>query len=265
MSSEFPRKTYKAVEGVAERAQPFIIETKENNDKVVIIVHGFTSSPSRLHWVADKLSEEGYDVDAVLLAGHGSSLEKLRHSKAQEWLETVETAVAANVVKYKKVYILGYSFGANLAVHACIKYPQVRGLVTLGIPLILNREKTIKALLPIAKYFVRNYKKNWLRKEEAVNLHEYGYQLYIPVKALVEFRRLVTHTKKEIAKLQVPVLIGHSRQDKVASSVGSQYFFDHLTVKDKSMYIMNQGNHREEEGVSRDFIVKRMIDFLKKH
>lgn len=263
---DYPLKTYRKVEGAVEKAQPFFIASRPDNDQMVIIIHGFTSSPYHMHFMAHTLARQGYDVDTLLLAGHGGSLERLAQTRPQDWVQTAETALQTALQKYQKVYILGYSFGANLAVHLGVRYPQIRGLVCLGIPIVLNREKSIRTLLPLAKLFMKKYKKRWIAPEEIAGLYERGHHLYIPIPTLVEFRRFIQHyTKPDIPRLQLPVLIGHPRRDQVADPSSSEYLFHHLQVADKTLYIMNQGDHHVETGVSRDFVAKKILDFLKKH
>jgi len=263
---DFPAKHFKKIEGVAAKAQPFFIQAKENNDTVVMIIHGFTSSPYRLHFIADILASQGYDVDTILLAGHGGGLENLRQSTAQEWLGAAEMALQAHLKKYKKIYILGYSFGANLAIHLGVHYPQIKAIVALGIPITLYKEKTIRIFLPWAKIFWKHYKKKWIEKEQISSLYERGHHIYIPIKSLVELRNFIhTCTKKDIPRLKIPILIIHSRQDKVSNPVSSHYLYDHLNVSDKNIYIMNQGDHQLENGVRKDFIAKKILDFLARH
>lgn len=263
---DYPLKTHGKVEGAVEKAQPFFIVSRPDNHQVVIIIHGFTSSPYHMHFMAHNLAQQGYDVDTLLLAGHGGSLERLKKTRPQDWVQTVETALQTALQKYKKVYILGYSFGANLAIHLGVRYPQIRAVICLGIPIVLNKEKSIRTLLPIAKLFMKKYKKRWIAQEEVAGLYERGHHLYIPIQTLVEFRKFIQHcTKPDIARLQVPILIGHPRHDQVADPISSQYLFDHIQIKDKCLYIMNQGDHHVETSVSRDFVAKRILNFLAKH
>lgn len=264
--SEYPIKTYKALTGVPPKAQPFFITSCPDNDQVVIIIHGVSSTPYSLHFIADILATSGYDVDTILLAGHGTTLADLRRSTFHDWVESADTAVQANLARYKKVYILGYSFGASLAIHLGVCYPQIKGIISLGIPITLYKENTIRALLPLARFFLRNYKKHWITAEKAKLLPELGQHTHIPVPTLVQFRRFISHcTKRDIPHLRVPILIGHSRADRVADPVSSQYLFQNLKVKDKSLYLIDHGNHRVDEVVSRDFVSHKILRFLQKH
>lgn len=260
------QKIYKSVEGVAEKAQPFFVKSKEPNDNLAIIIHGFSSSPYRLHFIADRLAEQGYDVEVILLAGHGGDLERLRQSTANQWLASAEDSLKENIPKYKNIYLMGYSYGANLAIHLTLRYPQVKAIVSLGIPIFLHKEKTIRLLLPLAKRLLKNYRKRWVEPEQIQYLTERGHHVHIPIKSLVEFREFIDRcTKRDIPLLKTPILIIHSRQDKVSDPISSQYLFSHLTTPHKSVYILSQGNHQLENGIRKDYIAKKIVEFFGKY
>ena len=48
-----------------------------------------------------------------------------------------------NFNKYEKIFLVGFSFGANLSLHASIKYPKIKAVAALSIPIFLK--KTIPA------------------------------------------------------------------------------------------------------------------------
>ena len=43
----------------------------------VVLIHGFTGSPSEMHLFAEALNAEGYGVEVPLLVGHGTTLKDL--------------------------------------------------------------------------------------------------------------------------------------------------------------------------------------------
>jgi len=49
----YPQKEFYPVANVKEKAWPFKIKAKENNDTLVILAHGFTSSPGAMVDLAD--------------------------------------------------------------------------------------------------------------------------------------------------------------------------------------------------------------------
>ena len=147
---EKQNKEFRRVEGVAEKAWPFSIKAKAKNDVLAILVHGFSGSPYDMWILADFLAGNGIDVEVPLLAGHGGTMETFAKTKNGDWAKSVEGVLAESLEKYRKVFIVGYSFGANLGLHLSIKYPQLAGAVSLGIPIFMRHEARIRFLLPLA-------------------------------------------------------------------------------------------------------------------
>jgi len=75
---------------VVEKAQPFSIRSGDKSDSLVIIIHGFTSSPFYMHNIADWMAEHGYDIETVLLAGHGGSFDRLKGADASDWQSSLD-------------------------------------------------------------------------------------------------------------------------------------------------------------------------------
>ncbi len=65
-------------------------EYKEGNSKAVLLIHGFTGSPTEIHPLAEHLFNNGYDVYGPCLKGHGTTLEDMEKTNHSDWLQSVE-------------------------------------------------------------------------------------------------------------------------------------------------------------------------------
>lgn len=250
-------------EGVVDRAQPFSIVSESAKDSLVIIVHGFTSSPYHMHNIADWLAEHGYDVETVLLAGHGGSFERLQNASADDWQESLDKVVEKNIVKYNKIFLLGFSFGANLVLHASLKYPQIKAVTVLSIPIFLKKEKRIRFFLPLANIFQKKYRKRWIAKEHWLSLEERGHHSHIPIKGIVDFYGFIDNvTKKEIKEINIPILIIHSRGDTVTMATSSEFLYKNIKSKIKEIYILDKASHNLEFETRRDFFFTKIVAFF---
>jgi len=260
------RKDFQIIPGVSDRAQPFEIITSDRHDILVILVHGFTSSPYVMRHLAEFLAAEGMDVKAVLLAGHGRNPKALAKTDQNDWYQSIDDIVADGVKKYKNVFLIGHSFGANMSIHATIKHPKVKGLVALGVSISMIDEVWIRLLLPLARIFQKNYKKRWIKQEDAERLEATGRYTCIPVKSIVNFYNFIDRvTKKDIAKLTCPVLAMHSREDEVAHPRSSEFLFKQLRVEDKELFILDKNNHGLLHKTRRDFVFDKIVYFIKGH
>lgn len=266
INSALKNRQYFDIPGVPERARPFFVKAKENNDTLVIAVHGFTSSPYYLRYLADYLVDHGFDVEVVLLAGHSRTIHDLTKTNAQDWYQSLETVYLKNKDKYKNIFIVGYSFGSNLGLHLSIQYPKIRGIVAMAIPIFLRDEAKIRFLLPLARIFLKKYKKTWTDYHDAQSIKEQGRHVYVPLKSFSQFIKFIDHTtKSEIKFVSVPVLIMHSRDDLVSDPKSSEYLFYRLKVKDKHLFILDKHQHNLLQDTRRDFVFTRVVSFIKQH
>ena len=72
-------------------AEPFF--WRGENNKGVLLIHGFTGSPSELRELGEELHRKGYTVEGLLLAGHGTDPHDLLDVKAEQWEEQVHQGV----------------------------------------------------------------------------------------------------------------------------------------------------------------------------
>ena len=251
--------------GVAKKAWPFSI--KKNSNTLAILIHGFTGTPYDLWVLADFLAGHNIDIAVPLLSGHGGSMETLARSNEEDWYNSVLRSVKENLDKYEKIFLVGYSFGANLALQVSLACPQITAIISLGIPIMMRDERRIRLFLPIVKIFKKPYKKTWLSEEEQNNWQEFGKQEYISISNLVSFYHFIDeYTKKNLAEIKHPVLVIHSRDDVISSPLSSEYLFKNLTgTYDKHLFILNRNDHNPVDTTRRDFIFTKTLQFIKRH
>lgn len=261
-------KIYTDIDGVAAKARPFKIMAKPNNDTLAILIHGFSGSPYDLHVLAENLAAYGIDVEVPLLAGHGSDLKTLAATDHQDWIKSAENVLLANLDKYSRIFLIGYSVGANISLHLSIKYPQVlNGVISLGIFLYKRKEILSRLLLPFTRLMPNAvYTKSWLTEEEKRVYPEIGRHVQLTMGSVRKVAHFLdNYTKRELSQVTVPVLVIHSRDDEVSHPRGSEFLFNHLTVADKSLYILNKHDHNPVLSGRRDFVFTKILDFIKKH
>jgi carboxylesterase len=260
------KKEFYDQEGLPKWARPFRIQAKPDNDTLAILVHGFSSSPYVMHHLAEYMAEQGIDVDVVLLAGHGRNFNTFSQANAHTWYQSVEKVFKQNQGKYKNIYLVGHSLGADIAVCLGVDYPEIRGIVSLGISIYLKGERWIRFALPFAKRFKKRYKKHWLTEDEMERLKEQGRRIYVPVKSVCDLYDVIdNHVKKKIPLLKTPVLAIHSRHDHVSHPRSSEFLFRNLKVNDKELYILTKESHGILHKSRNDYVFAKIVDFIYKH
>lgn len=89
-----------------------------------VLLHGLTDSPYSVLSSAQLLQEQGFDVFAPRLPGHGFAVGDLRHTKWEDWLSVTRLAMRAadqSREPGQPLILLGYSNGGLLAVRYALE------------------------------------------------------------------------------------------------------------------------------------------------
>ncbi|KPX46912.1 putative lipoprotein [Pseudomonas syringae pv. helianthi] len=95
----------------------------------VLLVHGLGDSPWSFHDVARKLADQGYLVRTVLLPGHGTKPEAMLDVRLEQWQQVVREQVQQLGREVPKVYLGGFSTGANLVLDYAYDHADIAGLI----------------------------------------------------------------------------------------------------------------------------------------
>ncbi|QNI53592.1 putative carboxylesterase [Synechococcus sp. BIOS-E4-1] len=113
----------------------------------VVLLHGYTGAPAELSLLAEALHEQGFGVEAPLLAGHGTCLEDLMPVQPSQWLEQVDGVVDRLLDHGKRVVVAGLSLGSILAIQAGIRRPGVEAVIAYSPPIVSGDPRALIAPL----------------------------------------------------------------------------------------------------------------------
>ena len=248
---------------IKEKAKPY--ERFYNNaDTVAILIHGFTGTPYDMRELADFLFENGADVMVVRLAGHGSHIEDLSRASYHDWYSSVREVVD-RVPAAKRIFLIGYSFGSNIALDMAGKEPGLfKGVVCLGPSVYWHGRLYFAFLYPIFRLFkISKVRKPYVPKYQVEQWESTGNYAYFPTFGFREFRKFVTHeTKKNLHKVITPTLIIHSRGDSISHPTSSEYVFEHIASSYKEMFLLPDLNHNPLSSENKNKIFKRVLQFV---
>jgi len=92
---------------------------KKPSDKLVVFVHGlpgdFTSYPN--YMAACEFANMGYDSLVFSLYGWSDAEKKLKDCTIKVFAQTVEAVLEKKAKKYKKVFLVGHSYGGPTILH----------------------------------------------------------------------------------------------------------------------------------------------------
>lgn len=252
MSKEFP---------IIKGAEPFYLK---GNGPSVLVIHGFTASPTEVRPVADYVNNDvmNCDVHSVLLSGHGTDPEDLRSKKWQDWWLSVKNKFNDN---NGFDYVVGLSTGGLLASRLAVENPErVKGLVLLSTP--MNIATKFRYIIPILKNFVPYISKSKETEEYFKTHNLVSYNKY-PLEATTQLLKLIKFTKKNIIpKLNLPTLIVQGEKDETVSLNSYKVIkriMEENTVKSNiKLELFPKSGHIITVEPEKDQLLKKIIDFI---
>jgi alpha-beta hydrolase superfamily lysophospholipase len=112
------------------------------------LIHGLGDSPFSFVDLGPALAARGLLVRAILLPGCGTNPEDLIGVKLDDWRRTVAEHAALMATEVDRVYLGGFSTGANLALDHALADPSIAGLVLFAPAIVSN--SSIAFLAPAA-------------------------------------------------------------------------------------------------------------------
>lgn len=247
---------------IKEKAKPYTYEA--GNDVIAILIHGFSGTPDDLKNLAKYLVSQGITAKSVLLAGHGSHWRDLGETTHYDWWKSVEDVVKDAIGKYNKIFLVGYSFGANLAFDIAARYPkEITGVVSLGVSVYLKKGFFINTFLPIFHVLLKHYKKSYIKKNQAIEYEDSGSYVYLPTNSIYEFKKFIKHyTKKELSKVTTPALIIHSKNDAITHPSSSEFVYRKINSQQKDLLLLDDVNHNPLTSKRKDVIYSQIKEFI---
>ncbi len=113
-----------------------VMVTDNSTKKVILFIHGFAGHPNQFSLFYPEIPD-GYDHHALLLAGHGGSVDDFGRATMNDWQDQVDQAIRELSGQYDEIYIVAHSMGTLFALQR-VQLPSVKSLFLLAVPLYLR-------------------------------------------------------------------------------------------------------------------------------
>lgn len=245
---------------------------------VVVLVHGLGEHSSRYVHVAQALVDAGCAVYAMDHRGHGQSGGPRalvdRFANAVDDIDYV-VELARREQPRKPVFLLGHSMGGALSLSYAIKHPgKLRALMLSGPAVALDGAPPF--MKPIAKLLSMVAPKMGLfavepslvsRDPQVVAdyasdpLNAHG---KVPARTLGEIINFVEALPPMLSLLQLPLLIQHGQDDKLAGVSGSEMVMSRVSSTDKALKVYPALYHEifNELPEDRAQVLKDLTDWI---
>ncbi len=260
----------------------FILKHNDIKPKgAVLLFHGLTGSPFELKKYGQFLYNNGYDVFAECLPGHGEKFEEIYTVKYQDWLDFAYSRFVKLKYRYENVFVSGLCLGAVLALAVGIKYrTQVSGIISLSTTLYLDgwRLPWYKCFMPIALNtiirFYYNYPecdphgvKNLKTRNAIKKLLEKGEvgMNDFPMTGFKELLDLSSYVRKNLNRIISPILLIHSKEDDLTSTKSAEVVYKNISSKDKEYIVLYDSYHMVLYDNEKEFVFEKCLRFIDSH
>lgn len=237
------------------------------NSVGLVFSHGYLSVPAALEDMAKYLFERGINVYLPRLKGHGTDAKALKEISYKAWENDFERAFTAMSQVCDKVIIGGFSIGGLLALLHAAKY-EVDGVVIVNTALKLNNLKvdyvvaTLNAFNEMIEHLHAHGIKEWI--ENKSELSDLNY-LSHPLTSVGELEKLMDKTRKNLSKVDAPLLIIQGDKDPVVNAKKSaEMLYEGVSTSKKELMLIPRTNHNILTGRDEDTVelFKDIYDFI---
>ncbi|WP_250474644.1 alpha/beta fold hydrolase [Caballeronia sp. GAFFF1] len=238
-----------------------------SHDHAVLLLHGLSSSPLELRFLARFLADEGFATHTPELRGYSAGT---GHETMEGWIDAAVKEFDALAARYRHVSVCGLSMGATLAAAVAQRRPDARALLLLSVTLDYDGWAIpwYRFLLdylyytPLrSRYRYREEEPYGLRNEalrskiaramQKNEISEVG-PASIAMPALHEASRLAHAVRRELKGITTDCLIIHAIDDETSSPHNARFVGKNVGASflrtiwlDDSYHMITSDNERE--------------------
>ena len=212
----------------------------ENSKVGIVLVHGFTSTPSVMRPWADFLNGHGFTVRVPLLPGHGTSISDLDDVSWQQWPAEIESHLNHLITECEKVFLCGFSMGGAASLHVAARYEsQITGLILVN-PMI-HRKNVWPTTVKIASRLVKSFGTSGsdIKRGDVI---QWKYDR-TPMRAAHQLLRLLEETRPLLPRIKMPLMLFRSVTDHTLPASNSEIILSNIGSSHKQEITLHNSYH----------------------
>lgn len=211
------------------------------NSMGVLLIHGFTGSPSEMRFLGERLAGEGWTVLGVCLSGHGSTPEELANTSWEDWVRDAENGVKQLRQSCNRVVGIGLSMGGLIALHMASQ-GMLDGMISMNAPILLQ---------------------DWGARLVSQAQERFAYDR-VPLACIESVNQAIKQVSQEIEKITQPALLMQSRLDKTVNPESVIHIKERMTRTSPEVIILEKSGHILPLGLEREEVAVRAAGFIRK-
>ena len=230
----------------------------------IVLVHGFTGSPTSLRPLGELLARRGFAVELPRLPGHGTTWREMLPTRYDDWRGEVVASAKRLSARAAKVVLCGLSMGGTLALDVASSGDVTpAGVVTINAQILDRTGIVVKLgpwlekIFPVVPAAAAGLRSNDIAKPGA------GEQAYgwVPSAAGNSLLRALPRVRAQVEKLECPVLIAYSRQDHSVSPENSKRLLGLIPSTDLTELVLERSYHVATLDYDLELIEERVTAF----
>ncbi|SFI62268.1 alpha/beta hydrolase [Thermoflavimicrobium dichotomicum] len=200
----------------------------------ILLIHGFSGSPSELRPMGQYFIDKGYTVYAPLLAGHGKTAEEMVKTGWRDWWQSVLDAYERlQKEELDHLFVAGLSMGGALTLFLAAQKP-VDGVISMCTPVWIKDRRLM--FVDLVHYFYPFYTpKNRRKRDPEIESMMVPIDR-TPLKCVASLKKFIrTQMRPSLSKVTVPALIVQSRQDETVEPESADYILEHISSEKKKL------------------------------
>ncbi len=223
-----------------------------------LLLHGLTGSTQSVAGLHAALGSSGFEVEAPMLPGHGTSPEDLADCGWDDWVAAAEEAYQRLA---RPAVAVGLSMGGALAAGVAATHPEVAGLAVVN-PLVdppaPSFQDLLEQLLAAGERFLPGVGGDIADPDATEAAYD-----RMPVAALLSMSRGLVALLPRLGRVRCPVLILTSRHDNVVPTVSSDVLAGAVSGPVERVWL-EHSRHVATLDVDREELERRVVEFAER-
>ena len=217
--------------------------------------------------MGEYLNQQGYTCLGVRLAGHATHPEDMIRSRYTDWIASVEDSYHLLRGVSDTVFLMGLSMGGVLSLLMSTRL-EVKGVVALSTLSRLPTDYPIWLLQLVS--LVMRYRPKTKETPGSGWFDKSAYKDHVsymknPVRSVVELKKLIIELHKALPKVNVPVLLMHSKDDTYVLPENMEHIYAGLVnAQDKTKLYITGSGHVLPRDAARQQVFQSALEFIQR-
>ncbi len=233
-----------------------------NKEIGILLIHGYTGTPSAMRPWAEYLNQKGYTVRVPLLPGHGRKPEDLNEIKWQQWPEKIESELAELWKSCSKIFICGFSMGGGTTLYIATKHSSKLSGIILVNPMI--HLPFVGPKLAFLYSHIKKFRNSAGDDIKRPGVTQGGYDS-MSTKGIYQILQMLKYTRANLHKVNVPLQLFHSVDDHTLPASNTKIVMRGVGSLIKERIELTNSFHVATLDYDAEIIFEESLNFIERH